>query len=444
MSILDTINELNQLDAEQEQQQQDINLVQAAVASALDYISEESAGLPAEALDIDQIDSALELVERAEESLALHLASFESAIADGGVTKQTFEAVVIAVQRDCAIVGHDFQILDTESLDKVGGRMEATELSAESIKASFQKAYKRAAAMFDSLIKAVVAFYKKHATQLGRFGKKSKTLSELAKNVAGTLPKDAKVTLAGDLFLGTKPATMSDLQKFVKDMQAFAKNKGTEKALTELAKAYSEAKVGNDAEALASAKEVTAKVNELADAIEESLDITKDTKEVDGKKLPDENEYDSVRCSEVMPGNFVVALGKPGAKTERMPSIKVIPTKDKLPKDKQEAALGKSDIQAYADMCSDLAAALVEISEGFDKKVADSLGTASDALVKKIKGADVSDASTESLQARAKQLRSLGKILREPGASLVTRGAAVGVAMYNVALKSAKMHKEEN
>lgn len=443
-TALDFLDELNaELEEAATTQQQQEQATAFNAVLALSLLGEADGEFTyAEQIDINSIENVLDMVLGAMNSLEDHLQTFEASIGDGGITKQAYNALAVTISNQCGIVGHVFTTLAGESIDKPGGRAEATHYSAESLKDSLKAGWKRTVAVFNSLIEAVAKFYKKHASAVGRFKKKADTLADIAKDLKGSPGKDAKVKISKDFFIGTKPAKLKDLEDTIKLLQRFSKDKGVEVALKGLGKAYGEGKVSTDAEAQATAQSIDGAVNALADAIEKSLDITKDTSDIKERSLPKENEYETVRATENMIGNFKVVLGKPGAKTDRMPSVVVLPTTHKV-KEETMPALGKSDIEAYAKACSDLAAVIIEISEGFDKKAAEEVISGADKLVKASDGAEISKGELDALKQRIKQVRVIAKVCREPGSSLATRMASVGTAAYNIAFKSAKAHKED-
>lgn len=437
MSVIDALRNIGT-----EETAETAEMVTVAHAMALDYLSEENDIVVDASMEIDQIESAMEIMEHVMESMALHMGTFKSAIADGGVTKQTYNAVVMQLQHDCRIIGQEFVSMDTESLDEVGGRLRVTDETIASISKTFKKGMDRAVELYDAMVDAVVKFYKRHVTSLGRFGKKVEALVKVSGELKGAVPSEAKVQYPEALFIGTKPAKFADLTKVVKLIDKYSKNKELVNSLKDIAGTIEAATVASDAEALASANAIKDSVASFGKVLEESLDITETPKDLNKKQLPDETEYETIRTTEVMPGNFVVLLALAGDKTSRVPAIKVLPTNDKLPKDREEDALSVAEIQSYTSLCQELLTALTAIAEGYDPKPAEAISKATKALYKKLKDADLSESAAEEIQSRVKQIRGLGKLVREPSASLVSRFSSVGTGMYNIAYNSAKQVKE--
>lgn len=416
--------------------------VTASAAFLLTLLGSADDMAPGEELSqLVEADAVLDVLGNGMERLQSHLDTFTNSIADGGLTLQSFEALTDTLTRDCGLVGHVFTSVSAESINKPGGRLDATELSVEGIKESFDKGWKKVVDFFNMVIDKVVATFNKYATTFGRFKTKSEALSSIAKDLKGTLPKDAKVKVSKEFYLGTKVATIKDLQDAIKMLSRYGKGKEVATAIAEVATAYAGAKVTTDAEATAANTEILNAQNKLADAIEKALDITGDLKDLPKKQLPDENEYETVKATENMIGNFKIVLGKPGDKTDRVPSVIALPTDHKV-KGEEITALGSSDIKSYADACADLAKVLTEMAEGFDAKKPKDVIKGADALKKALKGADISEAETKKIQERLKQVKGIAKLCREPAMSIVTRMASVGTAAYNIAYKSAKAHKE--
>lgn len=333
-----------------------------------------------------------------------------------------------------------------ESFEAEGGALESTVLAMEGIGETAANVAKVISNAIQAAMKAALKFYDQHVALAGRVGKQAAALKEAATTrlKEDASPKEAKLKLNLP-FLFADGQMVSDVI-VIKQAKDFAKGA---KALHAALKQYADALAKVDAEKLAETNaDVKTARAALDAALKDAFDLVSDATASEAKDYPLPKSMTSVKVSNVLAGNRVLAVGFPAEGSDLTPTFAMASASKAKAAPEELDALTAKDIVVTAARAEAIVSAHGEIVAAGRELAATGkdMIKAANAAVKAVKGSEAGGEQANDFMDAVKDTKELSSLVRKPFIDLakwIAQAANANVKYAKASLGNLQKAKKE-